>query len=220
MILAHDLRVPLLPLRGRIAMIRGRAEREGRVRDVHDCDATTRVLDRLQQMIGNLLDAGRLEQGIFTITPQPIDLVALARQAADIIRSQTAEIDLRGPNELHILGDPERLLQILDNLLGNALRYSPEGSPIMIEISTETTLQGIWAVVRVRDQGPGIAPELLPQLFTRFAQGPGSTGLGLGLFLARSAAEAHGGTLGVEPIEGPGTCFRLVLPLTGSTAHE
>jgi signal transduction histidine kinase len=85
--------------------------------------------------------------------------------------------------------------------------------PIVIDVASEKRDDGKWAIIDVCDEGPGISPELMPRLFTRFASGPGSTGLGLGLYLARSIAEAHGGTLTASSAPGQGTTFKLSLPL-------
>ena len=88
-----------------------------------------------------------------------------------------------------------------------------------MEVDGEEREDGAWALLTVRDSGPGIAPELLPKLFTRFARGEGSQGLGLGLYLARGIAEAHGGTLTVDSTPGKGTRFVLALPGLDGTRH-
>lgn len=98
-------------------------------------------------------------------------------------------------------------------MIGNALQHTPEGAPVAVQIEQETREDGDWAVLSVRDEGPGIAPNLLPTLFDRFARGAGSQGLGLGLYLARGIAKAHGGALTVESRLGAGTTFRLSIPL-------
>jgi signal transduction histidine kinase len=116
------------------------------------------------------------------------------------------------PDELRVEADPDRLKQALENLIANALRHSPKGVPVDVELAGERRDDGAWAVVSVKDEGPGIATELMPRLFTRFASGPDSTGLGLGLYLARSIAEAHGGALTVTSSPGQGTTFQLALP--------
>ena len=111
------------------------------------------------------------------------------------------------------MADADRLRQALENLLGNALRHSPEGMPVIVEVTTERRENTTWAVITVQDAGPGIAPDLLPRLFTRFASGGNTKGLGLGLYLARGIAIAHGGTLTADAIPSKGASFRLALPL-------
>lgn len=123
------------------------------------------------------------------------------------------EIDVRTPDELAVEGDPDRLRQVLENLLSNARKYSPAGVPVRVEVLTSTRGDSAWTIVVVRDQGPGIAPEMIPQLFTRFAAGRGTKGLGLGLYLAHGIVAAHGGTLTLDSTLGVGTTVRLALPL-------
>ena len=95
--------------------------------------------------------------------------------------------------------DPERLRQALENRVGNALIHTPPDVPVVVEVARQTCEEGERAVLHVRDEGPGIAPSLLPTLFTRFTHGGRSPGLGLGLYLVRGIAEAHGGTLTWTP---------------------
>jgi signal transduction histidine kinase len=96
------------------------------------------------------------------------------------------------------------------------LKHGPRGVPVGIELLREEREEGEWAVLSVRDEGPGIPPQLLSRLFSPFVSGPGSTGLGIGLFLAHSIAQAHGGDLTVESTPGMGTTFRLLLPTAGT----
>jgi signal transduction histidine kinase len=168
------------------------------------------ALERVQRMIGAILDASRLEQGLFELAPQPVDLATLVRETAETLGTPQTPLHIAAPADLIVeRADPERLRQALENLIGNALGHTPAGVPVVVEVTQETHEDGDWAVVRVRDQGPGIAPTL----FERFARGAQSSGLGLGLYLARGIAAAHGGTLTVDSRLGAGTTFRLALPL-------
>lgn len=172
---------------------------------------------RLRRLIDDVLDAGRLDQGLLALELRPVDLAGLARETVETLRTPEADLTVRGPRELVAeRADPARLQQALENLLSNALAHAPEGTPVVVELAEERRAQGPWAVHAVRDDGPGIAPEVLPTLFERFARGAGSGGLGLGLYLARGIAAAHGGTLEVESRLGAGTTFRLALPLAGA----
>lgn len=211
-LLAHDLGNHLTPLKGRIDICRRRADRDGREHDVGDLDEALRALGRTQQMVTELLDITRLDQGVFSVAREEVDLVPLIAEVAGEFGDEASPITIRTPDELIALVDPGRVCQILENLLSNALRHSPEGTPVMIEASPEARRDGIWARVSVRDEGPGIPPEILPELFQRFVSGPGSRGLGLGLFAARSMAEAHGGSLTVQSEPGTGSTFILSLP--------
>lgn len=211
-ILAHDLKTPLTPMRGYLGLLCRAATREGRTRDTGYIAQIAEGMDRLQRMIEDLLDTSRLEQGIFALSPQPVDVADLTRGTAAMLSGSDATIDVRAPDALVVPVDPNRLRQALENLLGNALAHGSDGAPVIVQVDREERADGTWAVVSVRDTGPGIAPELLPTLFERFARGARSTGLGLGLYLARGIAEAHGGTLTVASTPGQGTTFRLALP--------
>ncbi len=225
-VLAHDLRTPLTPARGYLELLQRSARRDGRRDDAGYLEQVRLAHERLEHMIEDMLDASRLEQGIFALVPQPVDLAALARRTADTLQTPETPIRVTGPDDLVAeRADPERLRQALENLIGNALGYAPAGVPIAVEVAgvpiavevaRETREEVEWAVLSVRDEGPGIAPALLSTLFDRFARGASSTGLGLGLYLARGIAEAHGGTLTVDSRVGMGTTFRLALPLSAT----
>src|SRR4051794_21685153 len=188
-ILAHDLRGPLTPLRGRLEMIRGRAQREGQAANVRDAMAGLAALGRVDRLIGDLLDTARLEQGIFALNVDVVDLAALVRETVETLRSPENDIQIRVPDELPTEVDSLRVRQALENLLNNARTHAPAGAPIVVELDAEQREDGEWAVLSVRDSGPGISPELMPDLFTRFTS-RGTKGLGLGLYLARGIAEA------------------------------
>ncbi len=212
-ILAHDLRAPLVTLKGRLLMQRMRAQRDGQELYLQEAVAMQRATDRLERMIADLMDTARLEQGLFTLTPTMVNVADLARETAATLRTSEQEIVVQAPEALVAEVDPDRVRQLLENLLTNAQRHSPQGMAVILEVSTETHADGVWAVLTVRDFGPGIVPELLPTLFARFAAGRGTKGLGLGLYLAHGIAEAHGGTLTVSSAPGEGATFRLALPL-------
>lgn len=217
-VLAHDLGNYLTPLEGWVTLVRRRANREGRERDVQDLGDAILTIKRLHAMISDMLDVGRLDQGLFHLSRQPVDLVALAQETTGTMQSGKLNIVLRAPDELPVQADPKRIRQALENLISNALKHSPAGAPIEVTIQEEKRQDGdverVWAVISVHDQGPGIPADLRPSLFKRFASGPNSTGLGLGLYLARSIAEAHGGTLTVDSSPGQGTTFYLALPVS------
>jgi two-component system, OmpR family, sensor kinase len=210
-VLAHDLRNLLTPLKGRIDLIQRRAAREDRVEDCHDAEELAHSVARLDRLIADLLDVGRLDQSIFVLSPQPLDLVRLVQETVGRFTSEDRGCRVEAPDELVLVADPDRLRQALENVLANALQHSPVGAAVGVAIVREQRSDGPWAVVSVQDQGPGIAPELLPRLFTRFAAGPQSVGLGLGLYLAHSIAAAHGGTLTVASTPGAGDCFQFAL---------
>jgi signal transduction histidine kinase len=193
-------------------MIRRRAEREASDKSLRDATEAARELRFLDRMIGELLDMTRLERGLFAIDRQPTDLVSLAQEAAAGLDNGEVLIGVDAPAQLVAAIDPSRYRQALDNLLANAVRYAPEGTSVQVMLRSETRAARRWAILTVRDEGPGIAPEVLRRLFTRFTSA-GSTGLGLGLYLAREIATAHGGTLTVESQLGEGAQFTLAVPV-------
>jgi two-component system OmpR family sensor kinase len=212
-VLAHDLRRPLVPMMAYTELIARRARREGWGQIVEYAEHSLAAAERLNAMIGDLLDVARLDRGLFAAEPQPVDLATLARECAGALAAPGQEVVVRGEEELVAQADPARVGQALENLLANALRHSPAGMPVEVTAAREAGEGRDWALLAVRDWGPGIAPERLAGLFERFAAGPGSQGLGLGLYLARGIAAAHGGTLGVESVLGEGATFTLRLPL-------
>jgi len=213
MVAQRDLRTPLTPARGYLDLLRQRALTDGRELDVGYADQAVLALARLRRMIDSLLDAGRLEQGLFALDLRPVDVAALVRETVDTLRTPGAVLAVRGPSQLVAERvDPERLRQALENLIGNAVAHSPEGTPVAVEVAEERREDGFWVVLSVHDEGPGIAQEALPTLFDRFARGAGSGGLGMGLYLARGIVTAHGGMLTVETRLGVGTTFCLAVP--------
>lgn len=167
----------------------------------------------MQQLISDLLDASRLEGGLFGLSTAPVDLIELVREVAQRFEEEEHPISLRLPEVLTVSGDSSRLCQALENLLSNAVQHSPQGVPISISLGEETRADGEWAVLGIKDEGPGIPAQLLPTLFERFSKDNMSQGLGLGLYLARGIAHAHGGDLTVESEVGAGSTFCLALPL-------
>lgn len=211
-VLAHDFGNLLTPLIGRAYLLLQTAQRDNRTTDIANAQSITKSLQRLQRFIDDLLNVERLEQGLLTLNRQLFDLAALVDETAAILRPAPDAIEVRISGPLMVEGDQERVRQVLENLVTNALKYGSAGAPIVVEVASETRTNGPWAVVTIRDTGPGIAPDLLPRVFDRFVRGDGSQGLGLGLYLAHSIARAHHGTLTVESRPGAGATFTLALP--------
>jgi signal transduction histidine kinase len=170
--------------------------------------------DRLTELIENLLDASRLQAGGLTINLAEVDLTALIERIAERFRTQSTKhtivVDIP-ENFPIILGDENRLEQVLSNLLSNAIKYSPEGG----EIRITGQVRPEQLIVCVSDQGPGIASSDIPHIFDRFYRATSAArttkGAGLGLYLARAVIEAHGGRVWVDPKPGAGAriCFSL-----------
>lgn len=207
---AHDIRNHLMTVSLRLQVLAQRASRDGRTQDLADVEKVRDNVRRLGQFAETQLDIGRLKSGLFMLAPETVDLVGLVRQTAELISTADAVVRVEGMPRLEVEVDTRALRQALENLLANARKFSPPGGPVVIRVEVE---DGCTACIRVRDFGPGVPPELLPRLFDRFVSGASSSGMGLGLYLARGLIEAHDGTLEVEPVEGPGACFCIKLPL-------
>jgi signal transduction histidine kinase len=170
---------------------------------------------RLATLVGDVLDTSRIEAGTFPVTFAEVDLEALVRETADVVRLGQEEVAVRAQVAAGIptiRGDRERLRQLLLNLLTNAVKYTVAGDEVEV---TATARDGLVAV-SVRDHGPGIPREDQRLIFEKFGRvnlgGKSKPGAGLGLFIARSIAEAHGGSLEVESEQGAGSTFTLRLP--------
>jgi len=192
-IMAHDLRNYLTPLKGRLGRMEQRARREGREREVQDVTAASHALNLLGRVISDLLDVARLNQGIFTIHPQPINLVDLVQEVVPAFSGPETPIHVHAPRKVVLSADPDRLRQVLENLLANAVKYTPEYTPITVQVGGERRTDGAWTLLTVSNAGPGLPAELRAQLLCPFVAGVASTGLALGLYLASRIAAAQTG---------------------------
>ena len=224
-IAAHELRNPLAGLRGYTELLLREADREGFSNETRRRLNTIKGLaDSLNEMIGRLLEVSRFDVGRFELVRQPTDIVALAREVRDALQTTTTahELTLEAhPDQIVGDWDPSRLRQVLNNLVGNAIKYAPDGTVAIRLIQEDGQVD-----VSVSDQGPGIPPDQIPHLFERFRQAGATAaqragGLGLGLYLARRIVEAHGGRIGVQSRVGQGSTFWFTLPLRPEQpAHE
>jgi signal transduction histidine kinase len=171
---------------------------------------------RLAALIGDVLDTSRIESGTFSYSFEDVDLAGLVRDSAAAAEhgqdEVTVEAVVREPLP-PVRGDRDRLRQVLVNLIDNAVKYSPPGDRVSVEAEQSDSR----VVIQVRDHGPGISPEHQRLIFEKFGRANvaehAKPGTGLGLFIARSIAEAHGGALEVRSAPGRGATFRLSLPL-------
>jgi PAS domain S-box-containing protein len=217
-VVSHELRSPLTPIRGFVQLVARELSREGG-HEVHvtRLESVSGHVDRLTRLVDDLLDVSRLRSGTLEIRTEPIDLVALCQRVIDAHSTQdTGHTILFGPAEPSIQGrwDPDRIHQVLDNLVLNAIKYGPDDSSVSLAVRREDG----QAIIEVRDSGPGIDEHQRASIFGAFYRTPSAAagqvqGLGLGLFICRELVEAHGGTIDVERPEAGGSVFIVRLPI-------
>lgn len=211
-VVSHELRTPLTSIRGTLGLLASGAT--GAIPEAARSllDIGVRNCERLVRLVNDILDMEKIESGTMAFAPVEVDLASLAEQAVlsnrAFAHSYGVEIRLEEAVEGRVLGDPDRLLQVLTNLLSNAVRYSPRGEIIEVRVRRG----GGKLRVSVADQGPGIPPEFQPRVFEKFAQADVSPsrlreGTGLGLSISRSIIERHGGNIWFETEAGAGTTF-------------
>lgn len=214
---SHELRQPTTIIKGYAATL---AEYEGRlpaqtVLEIYSTmDASS---DRLARIVEQLMDVSRIDKSEVVLSKEPTVVAVLAAEAIAVVKARGASNDLTldvTPASLEANLDAEKIGQLFGILLENAVNYSPEGSPVDIEVRAAS--DGLLEVA-VMDHGPGVPPESAEKVFERFYQVDdvlhhSKPGVGLGLYVARQIVAAHGGSLGYEPREGGGSVFRFTIP--------
>jgi signal transduction histidine kinase len=218
-IAAHELKTPLTSLLGNIQLVERRIARYGGLseRDQHAIQVASQQAGRLRQMIDALLDVSRLEQGQLSISHDPVDVGLLAERIVQEVQPGLRQhsVESHTPTEaVMILGDELRLEQVLQNLIQNAIKYSPAGGTIDVTVEHDT----VYVAVQVRDHGVGIPADALPHLFERFyrvsdAMERHIQGTGIGLYVVKEIVALHGGQVEVTSQEGVGSTFTVWLPL-------
>ena len=213
---SHELRAPLAAIKGSAVTLL----EEARQLDAAEMQEFHRIIvretDSLRRLIGDLLDAGCIDSGTLSVDPEPLEVAVLVEQARTTFVSgggrQPICIDL-APDLPPVMADERRIVQVLNNLFGNAARHSPQSSPIHVGAVRDH----LEVAVSVADEGRGIAPERLPHLFRKYADVAGArepAGFGLGLVICKGLVEAHGGRIRAESAgPGMGTRFTFTLPV-------
>lgn len=216
-VLAHDLRNYLQPLHMRLELLRLRAQRDGRADDAADAEGASKSVLRLGGLVSEILDVARIDQGVFQLFPETVDLGLLVSDTVAMLSTPEHPVALtlqEGP-PIMVQADPGRLRQCIENVIANALQKSPARAPVSVFVTARMR----DARVDVQDEGPGIPEDILPHLFERFVSGSRRQGgLGLGLYLAKRIAAIHGGDLTVESAPGRGARFTLSVPLREGSA--
>ncbi len=214
-LVSHELRSPMSSVIGSARTLEARWRELSPEQRESFLALITHETSRLAELIDDVLDTSRIEAGTFSYSFEDVDLAALIRDSAAAAERGQDEVPVRAV--LHdplpqVRGDRERLRQVLVNLIDNAVKYSPPGNEVRVEAKSSNGR----VVVEVRDRGPGISPEHHGVIFEKFGRVQGGTakpGTGLGLFIARSITEAHGGSLIVKSGPDRGATFTLSLPL-------
>ncbi len=245
-ILSHELRSPLNAILGWTQLLRSRRQLD-ETKVAKALETIERNARAQTQLIEDLLDISRMIRGKLRLNVRPCNLLSIIEAALETVRlaAETKEIDLKfyvlgdrrqGTGDWDVVGDRERLQQIIWNLLSNAIKFTPQGGCVEVGLSIvkhgESLLHSnsqfplSYAQIQVSDTGIGISPDFLPYVFDRFRQADSSTtrsygGLGLGLAIVSHLVELHGGTVHVEsPGEGQGTTFTVKLPLLDKKDEE
>ena len=223
---SHELRAPLASVKGCAATVLGSAPGPDPAEMLQFFRIIEEQADRMRKLIGDLLDAGRIEAGTLSVDPEPAEVAGLVDRARNTLLSaggsNPLQIDLP-PDLPRVLADRRRIVQVLGNLLSNASKHSPQPSPIRVTAVRE----GSHVAISVADEGIGMSAEMLPQLFGKCVrtggdgQGRPFAGSGLGLVICKGLVEAHGGRIRAESGgAGQGTRFTFTIPVAAEAASR
>lgn len=234
-IASHEMRTPLTIVKANVQMAErqakslaqqaadaGHALLEQHVQSLRTILGRARIaIGRQERLVDDLLDVSRIQEGELDMRPSLCDLVEVARECVDeaSITHANRVIEISAPNRpVRINADRDRIHQVIENYVGNALKYSGVQGPVSVRLR----VRGGVARLSVIDNGPGLPEQELPRVWERFYRSPdvghrggSGVGLGLGLFICRNIIELHGGAVGVESIAGQGSTFWFTLPLAG-----
>jgi signal transduction histidine kinase len=210
----HDLRNPLAAVQLAVGYVTPKRPlpSEGRIREIFEMIG--RQLRRLNSLVGDVLNAVQIDAGQIVLRRTVCDLGQLAEEAVTLFQSMSPyhHLELSCTGSTTLRADATRLEQVLNNLIGNAVKYSPHGSLVRVTVIGEDD----WLSIAVNDEGPGISSALQHQIFRPFTRGPSEheevEGIGLGLYVSKRILEAHGGSIQVSSSDGQGATFQATLP--------
>ena len=219
-LVGHELRQPLAAIKGSAAALMEAEEGLDPAEAQGFHSIISEQVEHMRDLVRNLLDSGRIDAGVLSVTPEASDVAALIERARTAFlgggTGHAVVVDL--PADLPpVMADRRRVSQVLANLLGNAARHTPESAPIRISAARD----GAHVAVSVADRGQGIAPERLPHLFRKYSGDAGTAGSGLGLAVCKGLVEAHGGRIRADS-DGPGqgAVITFTLPAAALGAGE
>jgi signal transduction histidine kinase len=214
-VVSHDLRNPVAAVK-MLSRALLRTVADGNAEERTNLELIAQAAEQMDALIRDLLDVNRLDAGKLAISATPVDPSLLLTDSLQTLRPLVEEkgiaLDLQIQTGLpKVIADRERIQQTLSNLVGNAIKFSPAGSKIVVVAQGD----GSEVVISVLDKGRGIAPELLPRVFDRYWQSSRTDrqGAGLGLAIAKGIVETHGGRIWIESKPGEGTTASFTLPL-------
>ncbi len=220
---SHDLRNPLMGIQLTTEMLLRSARGEERRKGWKQLERIRRGVVQMRRMIDDLLDLAGLESGTLTIDVVPHEVKQLFDEASELFAPLVEEKGIAfrvavSAERLDVRCDPSRAVQILSNLIGNSIKFTPGGGSITLSAQRAAT----HVLVSVTDTGPGIPPVIRPHIFERFwsADGSARKGRGLGLYIAKGLVEAQGGAIWVDSPAGGGTTFSFTLPLASAAAAD
>lgn len=213
---SHELRTPLASVIGFIETLKGAAHDDAKARE-RFLDLMQVQADRMRRLVDDLLSLSRIEMNAHRRPTEKVELGATARQAADLLTGQAREagvtIAIDAPEPVIIIGDRDELLQVVANLVENAIKYAAAGKTVEVNVRREVN----EALIAVTDHGPGIPPEHIPRLTERFYRvsvkdSRARGGTGLGLAIVKHILNRHRGKLKIESASGKGSTFTVRLP--------
>jgi PAS domain S-box-containing protein len=220
-IVSHELRTPLTAIRGSLGLVANGVYDRKPQRGQRMLQIAATQTDRLVRLVNDILDLGRLESGRVALVKQPCDAATLMLQSADTMRANAEQHGIIlsvVPLKIEVWAAPDSIVQVLTNLIGNAIKFSQPGSTVGITAESIAREPTPYVLFQVKDQGRGIPADKLESIFGQFQQVDASDsrkkgGTGLGLTICRSIIQQHGGRIWAESILGAGSTFYFTLPL-------
>lgn len=217
---SHELKTPVTSLKIYTELLLRQSTQRGDERTSSHLQKMNGQIERLAVLVSDLLDASKIEAGKLELRRETVELQPVVDEVVEAVQTTTTKhhIEIHGAVGRTVLGDRERLSQVVTNLLTNAIKYSPHADRIVVRIAETST----GATIEVEDYGIGIDEEHLDQIFDRFyrvtsADEKTFPGLGMGLFISREIVRRHGGTMEVASTKGRGSIFRFTVPYSDAT---
>ena len=214
---SHELKTPITTIKGYTQLMKRDLEKQGLTEHVASLAKVETQIDKLSKLVSDLFDVSKIHAGQLDYAEESIDIDAFVRDIVETLQqiSETHTLSIHGTSHQTVIGDSARLEQVFENLVNNAIKYSPEADTVDIHISTaEDTV-----IVSVQDYGIGIPREHLSKIFDRFYRAHDNdnskafSGLGMGLYISYEIVKRHGGDITVESAEGKGSTFSVFLPV-------